>query len=64
MEDQMNYREMYYKMAKATEQAIRLLIRAQQECEELYLKSGEDTSPTVPIDGEERRVPPHSKSTP
>ena len=64
MEDQMNYREMYYKMAKATEQAIRLLIRVQQECEELYLKSGEDASPTVPIDGGEHRDPPHLRSTP
>ena len=37
-----NYREMYLTMARATEQAIRLLIKAQQTCEELYLFTEED----------------------
>ena len=34
-----NYREMYYKLFRATEKAINTLISAQQECEELYLSS-------------------------
>lgn len=36
-----NYREMYVKMAAACEQALRLLIAAQQECEELYISASE-----------------------
>ena len=36
-----DYREMYHKLFRATEQAINLLIRAQRECEELYLQSPE-----------------------
>ena len=33
------YEELYHKMFRATEQAMRILIQAQQECEELYLKA-------------------------
>jgi hypothetical protein len=40
MED---YKEMYLTMVRATEQAINLLIEAQQKCEELYLSASEDT---------------------
>ena len=32
-----NYKEMYLKMMRASEQASRILIQAQQECEEMYL---------------------------
>ena len=32
-----DYKAMYLKMMGATEQAIRILIEAQQECEEMYL---------------------------
>ncbi len=32
-----DYKEMYFKMMRASEEAINVLIRAQQECEELYL---------------------------
>ncbi|MBQ8587731.1 MAG: hypothetical protein IJ453_06560 [Oscillospiraceae bacterium] len=45
MNDQIDYREMYYRMAKATERAIRLLVSAQLECEELYLKACEGPLP-------------------
>ena len=38
-----NYKEMYLKMARASEQAIRILIKAQQECEEMYLSGPELT---------------------
>lgn len=38
-----DYREMYYHLAHATEKAVRLLIQAQQECEDLYLS--EKTTP-------------------
>ena len=36
-----DYRELYLKMVRASEQAIRILIAAQQECEELYLNMPE-----------------------
>ena len=36
-----DYKEMYLKMMRATEAAIRILIKAQQECEELYLNAEE-----------------------
>ena len=32
-----DYRELYAIMFRATEQAIRVLLKAQKECEELYL---------------------------
>ena len=36
-----DYQKMYLTMLKASEEAINLLIRAQQECEELYISSPE-----------------------
>lgn len=36
-----DYKEMYLKIMRATEEAIRLLIQTQQECEEMYLSHGE-----------------------
>lgn len=35
------YHEMYLTMARAAEQAIRLLVEAQQACETLYVESTE-----------------------
>lgn len=32
-----DYKELYLKMMRASEQAIRILIEAQRECEERYL---------------------------
>lgn len=34
-----NYKEMYLTMFRASEQAINILIAAQQECEEHYISS-------------------------
>ena len=42
-----DYKEMYLKMVRATEEAMRILIQAQQECEELYL-AGEEEDEEVP----------------
>ncbi|MDY3079201.1 MAG: hypothetical protein SOR56_03175 [Oscillospiraceae bacterium] len=39
-----DYKEMYFKMVRASEDAIRLLIRAQRECEELYMSAPEEDS--------------------
>lgn len=41
-----DYQELYLKMMRASEQAIRTLIEAQQECEELYI-SGPEAELTV-----------------
>ena len=39
-----NYKEMYLIMARATEKAIRILIEAQQTCEELAMAEDETDS--------------------
>ena len=36
-----DYREMYCRLFRAAEQAIDVLLRAQRECEELYLNAPE-----------------------
>ena len=36
-----NYKEMYLHLMRETEKALRILIEAQQTCEELYLQDGE-----------------------
>lgn len=36
-----DYKTMYYKLFRATDKAIELLISAQRECEELYCSSEE-----------------------
>ena len=40
----MDYKEMYLKMVRATEEAIRILIEAQQECEEMYLQEEDENT--------------------
>ena len=42
MAEEPDYKELYLKMMRASEQAIRILAEAQQECEELYLCAGDD----------------------
>lgn len=36
-----DYKEMYLKLFRASERAANILICAQQECEEMYLRSSE-----------------------
>ena len=36
-----DYKKMYYTMIQETEKAINTLIKAQQKCEELYMKEKE-----------------------
>ena len=38
------YHEMYLTMARAAEQAIRLLVEAQQACEAIYVESSDPQS--------------------
>lgn len=35
-----DYQEMYLHLMRQTEQAVRILIAAQRDCEELYLRDG------------------------
>ena len=37
-----DYREMYFTLMRETEKAIKLLIAAQQKCEELYLTADDE----------------------
>ena len=37
-----DYKEMYLKMVRATEEAMNCLIAAQRECEEMYMQVGEE----------------------
>ena len=39
MEENETYKEMYLHLMRETEKAIRILIAAQQECEERYLNA-------------------------
>ena len=39
---------MYLKMVRASEQAVRILIRAQQECEEMYISEPEAVLTALP----------------
>ncbi len=37
-----DYKDMYFKLFRATEEAINILIKAQKECEELYIEGTND----------------------
>ena len=39
-----DYQEMYYKMNRAMEKAINILVEAQRECEEDYLKQTDSSA--------------------
>ena len=43
--DDVNYKEMYLTMMRASEKAIRILIEAQQKCEEMYLEPKKKAPP-------------------
>ncbi len=51
-----NYKELYFKLFRASEDALNLLITAQQECEELYLASGEPELQIAPPLGGKKSV--------
>lgn len=42
-ERMIDYKELYLKMFRATEKAMRILAAAQRECEELYCKEQPET---------------------
>ena len=45
-----DYKELYIKMLRASEQAVRILTQAQRECEELYVSEPKEGSAAVPSD--------------
>lgn len=47
-----DYKKMYLKMLAASEEAMRVLIEAQQECEEIYISESEEND----ADKEKRRT--------
>ncbi|MCI5690573.1 MAG: hypothetical protein MR286_06775 [Clostridiales bacterium] len=53
-----DYKKMYLTMIRATEDAIRTLIAAQQACEELYLREEETTPPVLPLPNQQHRNDP------
>lgn len=53
-----DYKKMYLKMLQASEQAVGILIEAQQECEDLYISSPESESAVVPFPIERKKDVP------
>ena len=43
-----DYKEMYLHLMRETEKAIRILVKAQQDCEELYLREDGPALRTLP----------------
>lgn len=54
-DDMPDYKELYLKMFRASEEAINLLIAAQRECENLYVSSSESDITIVDFTGKERQ---------
>ncbi|HWS42740.1 MAG TPA: hypothetical protein VN421_06590 [Pseudoflavonifractor sp.] len=50
-----DYKEMYLKMFRASEQALNILIVAQQECEEYYISLSEPELTVVPLPTENKK---------
>ena len=48
MNEQIDYKKMYHIMVNAAEEAMKLLIEAQRECEEIYLSAGETEDDSLP----------------
>ncbi|MFV0469945.1 MAG: hypothetical protein ACK5MK_13595 [Dysgonomonas sp.] len=50
-----DYKEMYLKMFRASEEAVNILITAQQECEELYISQPEPDFKVLSISPENKK---------
>ena len=50
-----DYKEMYFKLFRASEQAINTLIEAQRECEELYISQPEPDLKVLSISTENKK---------
>lgn len=47
--DMPDYKEMYLKLFRASEEAVNVLIAAQRECEELYVSAPEPELKVIPL---------------
>lgn len=50
-----DYKEMYFKLFRASEEAVNLLIAAQQECEEMYISAEEPEITMLPAEKNQER---------
>lgn len=50
-----DYKEMYFKLFRASEQAINTLIQAQRECEELYINQPEPDLKVLSVSSENKK---------
>lgn len=50
-----DYKEMYLKMFRASEQAINILVAVQRECEELYISQPEPELKVIPLPPENNK---------
>lgn len=50
-----DYKEMYFKLFRASEQAISTLIQAQRECEELYINQPEPDLKVLSVSSENKK---------
>lgn len=50
-----DYKEMYLKMVRASEQAVNILIAAQRECEELYTSSPQPKLHIIPAQSKDEK---------
>ncbi len=50
-----DYKEMYLKIFRASEQAVSILIAAQQECEEHYISSSDPEFQVIQLPSENKK---------
>ena len=55
-----DYQEMYLHLMRETEKAIRILVKAQQDCEELYFREAGPALRTLPLPGGQTEPPEKS----
>ena len=58
LSDYADYKTMYYTMMQASEKAIRILIEAQRQCEEIYLNQTEPSLTLLPTKEPEENQKP------
>ena len=56
-DDMPDYKKMYFTLFRAAKEAIKILIAAQRECEEMYLTAPESSITEVPPPGGKSRQP-------
>ena len=57
-----DYQEMYLHLMRETEKALRILVKAQQDCEELYLRESGPALRVLPSFGGQTEPPEKSTS--